>query len=240
MRSGWKVYVPLPLAGNVSRGWRAAFIVNVLPADGPKVSVFLAVGGGIKYEGYQWAGRKSPNESLGTVSHYCHLLSGTDRHADRPAGRPAIVAASCDSLGRQTVGQIDGFQLAWKQRKGGVCGDDVGGASRGQLRKDTLTWTRCRRQTQPSLQWFRCYISCLRPTADVRRVKAHSKLHWTTTTETAVIQITSCSLFLIGHRLGWTGPLENWLCLQWDQYENTEDVHQVVRCKMLLVEMLNR
>lgn len=53
MRSGWKVYVPLPLAGNVSRGWRAAFIVNVLPADGLKVSVFLAVGGGIKYEGYQ-------------------------------------------------------------------------------------------------------------------------------------------------------------------------------------------
>lgn len=53
MRSGSKVYVLPQLGGNVSRGFSWSFIVNVLPLDGLKVSVFLAVGGGIKYEGYQ-------------------------------------------------------------------------------------------------------------------------------------------------------------------------------------------
>lgn len=53
MRSGSEVYVPPQLGGNVSRGFSCSFIVSVLPLDGLKVSVFLVVGGGIKYEGYQ-------------------------------------------------------------------------------------------------------------------------------------------------------------------------------------------
>lgn len=58
MRSGSKVYVLPQLGGNVSRGFSWSFIVNVLPLDGLKVSVFLAVGGELNMKGIsKWAGR---------------------------------------------------------------------------------------------------------------------------------------------------------------------------------------
>lgn len=58
MRSASKVYVLPPLEGNVSRGFSWPFIVNVLPLDGLKVSVFLAIRGEINMKGIgKWAGR---------------------------------------------------------------------------------------------------------------------------------------------------------------------------------------
>lgn len=58
MRSGSKVYVLPQLGGNVSRGFSWPFIVNVLPLDGLKVSVFLAIGGELNMKGIsKWAGR---------------------------------------------------------------------------------------------------------------------------------------------------------------------------------------
>lgn len=58
MRSGSKVYVLPQLEGNVSRGFSWPFIVNVLPLDGLKVSVFLAIGGELNMKGIsKWAGR---------------------------------------------------------------------------------------------------------------------------------------------------------------------------------------
>lgn len=58
MRSGSEVYVLPQLEGNVSRGFSWPFIVNVLPLDGLKVSVFLAIGGELNMKGIsKWAGR---------------------------------------------------------------------------------------------------------------------------------------------------------------------------------------
>lgn len=58
MRSGSEVYVLPQLGGNVSRGFSCSFIVSVLPLDGLKVSVFLAVGGELNMKGIsKWAGR---------------------------------------------------------------------------------------------------------------------------------------------------------------------------------------
>lgn len=58
MRSGSEVYVLPQLGGNVSRGFSRSFIVSVLPLDGLKVSVFLAVGGELNMKGIsKWAGR---------------------------------------------------------------------------------------------------------------------------------------------------------------------------------------
>lgn len=58
MRSGSEVYVLPQSGGNVSRGFSRPFIVNVLPLDGLKVSVFLAVGGELNMKGIsKWAGR---------------------------------------------------------------------------------------------------------------------------------------------------------------------------------------
>lgn len=58
MRSGSKVYVLPQSGGNVSRGFSWPFIVNVLPLDGLKVSVFLAIGGELNMKGIsKWAGR---------------------------------------------------------------------------------------------------------------------------------------------------------------------------------------
>lgn len=58
MRSGSKVYVLPQLGGNVSRGFSWSFILSVLPLDGLKVSVFLAVGGELNMKGIsKWAGR---------------------------------------------------------------------------------------------------------------------------------------------------------------------------------------
>lgn len=58
MRSGLKVYVLPLLGGNVSRAFSWPFIVNVLPLDGLKVSVFLAIEDKLNMKSIsEWAGR---------------------------------------------------------------------------------------------------------------------------------------------------------------------------------------